>query len=584
MAIITVTNTGAEGIHCMKKYFKISVIFILAFTMLFFSGCGSVKVLFDIGDAELISGEIKQKYKDGIEIVPPEINKDGYALVGWEGNYISPEKNQTITPIWKKIHTVKFELDGGTSNDSVSLTQQIIDGEAAIAPAPEKNGFSFEGWDTDFSSVSEDMTVTAKWKALHKVTFDLNGGATYDTNLLSQLVKDGEAAVLPVVQRKRYNFVKWDKDVSNVKRNTTVKAVWERAKLSVSEIFNVVNPSTVEINTYRLNDIHYSTGSGFFLDKYGDIVTNYHVIENARKIVVKMHDGKEYTVSKVVSYDKEFDIAILHIELDKSKISYLEVSDKKVKVGDPVFAIGSSLGLTGTFSSGIVSQVNRTVSSAPNVKFIQTTTPISSGNSGGPLVDEYGLVIGINSMSYTEGQNLNLAIDISCINNLKKVNLTPEELFQKEGTVKWIPGENVVKETAESIIGQKISLGDTVEGSIVSTKELDTYFVDIPEESGIIAIFVYCESLKDIQNIGFLPILSNVLNIDKSVAYPEEYYQMTAIPSDDGYILVTAIVVDEDIIKDYGYLGFIVGGKTPMIYDTFIYSMTMEEFKNIFTK
>ena len=250
MAIITVTNTGAEGIHCMKKYFKISVIFLLAFTMLFFSGCGSVKVLFDIGDAELISGEIKQKYKDGIEIVPPEINKDGYALVGWEGNYISPEKNQTITPIWKKIHTVNFELDGGTSNDSVSLTQQIIDGEAAIAPAPEKNGFSFEGWDTDFSSVSEDMTVTAKWKALHKVTFDLNGGATYDTNLLSQLVKDGEAAVLPVVQRKRYNFVKWDKDVSNV------KAVWERAKLSVSEIFNVVNPSTVEINTYRLNDIH----------------------------------------------------------------------------------------------------------------------------------------------------------------------------------------------------------------------------------------------------------------------------------------------------------------------------------------
>lgn len=131
--------------------------------MLFFSGCGSVKVLFDIGDAELISGEIKQKYKDGIEIVPPEINKDGYALVGWEGNYISPEKNQTITPIWKKIHTVKFELDGGTSDDSVSLTQQIIDGEAAIAPAPEKNGFSFEGWDTDFSSVSEDMTVTAKY-------------------------------------------------------------------------------------------------------------------------------------------------------------------------------------------------------------------------------------------------------------------------------------------------------------------------------------------------------------------------------------------------------------------------------------
>ena len=56
--------------------------------------------------------------------------------------------------------------------------------------------------------------------------------------------------------------------------------------------------------------------------------------------------------------------------------------------------------------------------------------------------------------------------------------------------------------------------------------------------------------------------MSNVLNIDKSVAYPEEYYQMTAIPSDDGYILVTAIVVDEDIIKDYGYLGFIVGGKT----------------------
>ena len=184
-------------------------------------------------------------------------------------------------------------------------------------------------------------------------------------------------------------------------------------KLSAEEIFNSIAPCTVEINA--LGDTFESTGTGSFIDNDGTVVTNYHVIESCHTINIKTQDGATYKVESVLGFDKDRDLAIIKTNCTNSVP--VELNINKVKTGEKVYTLGSSLGLTGTFSEGIISSASREIE---GLKFIQTTAPISSGNSGGPLVDKYGKVIGITTGAFTEGQNLNLAIPASAINKISK--------------------------------------------------------------------------------------------------------------------------------------------------------------------
>ena len=563
----------------MKKSAKLLCGAILISALLFLVSCGGTRVVFDIGDATLVSGELKQTYKDGVTIVPPEITKEGYVLVGWDGNYENPTEATTVTPVWKKLHTVTFDLDGGTAKDSEALVQSVLDGEAAEAPAVSKEGYAFTGWSRDFSAVTEDLTVTAVWTPVHTVTFDLAGGTQEDDTPLVQTVKDGEAASLPSVSREKYDFVKWDTDVSAVTGDLTVKAVWERKVLSASEIFKEISPGTVEINTYRLNGIHFSTGSGFFISEDGKAVTNYHVIENARKIEVTLSDGTVYEVKEIVSYSKALDVAVLLVDTKGNTVPYLELSDEKPEVGDAAYALGSSLGLTGTFSSGIISYVDRSIEEAPGVSFIQSTAPISQGNSGGPLVDEHGLVIGINSASYTEGQNLNLAIEISQIKGLSEVDLTPEELFQREGTLKWFIGEKPVSETSTSFDGQLLENGDTVSSVISTRDDRDVYFVKLPEqEQAAVMVMVKVDSLDTFEQMYLLPMISRSPDLNTAAAITEEYYQGTVIVDEDGnYYFVLLIYLSPDYTGYGDYIGLAFGADLRVEYDMFVLVMSEEE-------
>lgn len=289
----------------MKKRNRILLLLICTMMLLMLAGCGGTKVVFDIGDATLVSGTLKQTYKDGVVITPPEITKEGYVLAGWDGDYLTPSSATTVKPIWKKIHTVVFSTEEGIAEDSSKLTQQVVDGEAAEAPSVSRDGYELLGWSEDFSAVTGDMTVKAEWIPLYTVIFDVNGGTVEDDTQLIQTVRQGEAAVLPTVSRKHYDFVKWSEDTASVTENITVKAEWKLETLSSTEIFKCINPGTVEINTYRLNGYAWATGSGFFISEDGRVVTNYHVIENAREIVVKTADEKEYNITHVIAYDKE---------------------------------------------------------------------------------------------------------------------------------------------------------------------------------------------------------------------------------------------------------------------------------------
>lgn len=145
----------------------------------------------------------------------------------------------------------------------------------------------------------------------------------------------------------------------------------------------------------------YAVGSGFIVDAAGYIVTNQHVIDNAVRITVKLESGEEFT-AKLIGTDDETDLAVLKIDAGRP-LPFLKFGDSNAaEVGDWVLAIGSPFGLTKTVTAGIISQTRReTPYASAFQKFIQTDAAINRGNSGGPLVNMDGEVIGVNSQIAT---------------------------------------------------------------------------------------------------------------------------------------------------------------------------------------
>jgi putative serine protease PepD len=189
----------------------------------------------------------------------------------------------------------------------------------------------------------------------------------------------------------------------------TTKSTVERKPDSIAGIAARVSPSVVSIEVR--NGRSGGSGSGFFLDSTGHILTNNHVISlaatNGATIKVKLANGKDYD-AKLVGRDISYDLAVIKIAVSDAPALQLGDSDA-VQVGDGVIAIGSPLGLTGTVTSGIVSAKNRPVTSGGGtsessfINAIQTDAAINPGNSGGPLVDLSGAVVGINSAIATTG-------------------------------------------------------------------------------------------------------------------------------------------------------------------------------------
>ncbi len=155
-------------------------------------------------------------------------------------------------------------------------------------------------------------------------------------------------------------------------------------------------------------------GSGVIIDPSGIILTNNHVVQQAGKIVVRLHDGREFE-AKEVKRDPKTDLAIVRIEAKDLKAARLGDSDK-VQVGDWVLALGQPFGLEGTVTAGIISAKGRGLGIAPRENFLQTDAAINPGNSGGPLVNLNGEVIGINTAITTRSggyQGVGFAVPVN---------------------------------------------------------------------------------------------------------------------------------------------------------------------------
>ncbi len=200
--------------------------------------------------------------------------------------------------------------------------------------------------------------------------------------------------------------------------NTSLSSLYEQVKDSVVIIRGVL----VQYDIFRRPHYTQVQGSGFVCNFTGDIViiTNYHVVQDTINVTITFINGNGYAAT-ILGSDPYSDLAVLSIDALQSEYRPLEIADSStLEVGDPVIAVGNPYGLAGSMTTGIASALGRTLTeemsgSYPIADVIQTSAPINSGNSGGPLLNYQGQVIGITTAIVIDSQGLGFAIPSNTI-------------------------------------------------------------------------------------------------------------------------------------------------------------------------
>jgi S1-C subfamily serine protease/Tfp pilus assembly protein PilF len=214
---------------------------------------------------------------------------------------------------------------------------------------------------------------------------------------------------------------------------TSISKEKEKPIESLPSLIKKIKPSVVIIFAYDSKGEFLKLGSGFFISRSGDIITNYHVLQRASSAEVKTADGKTYPITYIVAKDEQSDIIRLSIDIPSQYVYPLSLNKTIPEVGERIIVYGSPLGWENTVSDGIVSATREVTGYG---KLIQITAPISPGSSGSPVLNMQGEVIGIATFQIVEGQNLNFAIPSERIARLnlieEKKTSTSEELFGQE--------------------------------------------------------------------------------------------------------------------------------------------------------
>lgn len=194
-------------------------------------------------------------------------------------------------------------------------------------------------------------------------------------------------------------------------------------ELGPQDIYKIAQAAVVTLRSYNYSGDLFSSGSAFFVDAQGTLVTAYHVIDGAYSLKIETFDNATYPVKNVVAFDADRDIALLRVELP-SENAFLKTRNS-ITPGEVAYSFGSSLGfLDGSFASGVIASGLHEViideSTDESFKEIQYTAPVSSGNSGGPILNANGEAIGIVTWGYTIGDSLNFATHISELGELDR--------------------------------------------------------------------------------------------------------------------------------------------------------------------
>ncbi len=232
---------------------------------------------------------------------------------------------------------------------------------------------------------------------------------------------------------------------------------------SLIEIFEKSEPGVVRVNVQRSETVDGTNGlgSGFVFDKKGHIITNAHVVVDAKKVVVTFLDGRSYN-AEIIGTDEFTDLAVIKVNADLKLLHPLALGDSSnLKVGEPIAAIGNPFGLSGSMTAGIVSQLGRLLPSGSGYSIpdvIQTDAAINPGNSGGPLLNMRSEVVGINTaiQSVTgEFTGVGFAIPSQTI-----AKIVPTLIEKGEYKHPWIgiSGRDIDPDLAK-VLGQKDAVG-----------------------------------------------------------------------------------------------------------------------------
>jgi len=187
--------------------------------------------------------------------------------------------------------------------------------------------------------------------------------------------------------------------------------------VNLVELEKMVRPAVVTIETYDKKGKSLGSSSGFFINKQGHLITNYHVLKGAYRAMVKTFDGKEYSVKLVLAESETTDLIKVSVDIAEQMVKFIEVSQNMPDVGERVILVGSPLGLEQTVSEGVISGIR----DIPTIgKIFQISAPLHPGTSGGPVLNVKGQVIGIITFgTWDAEQNMGFAVCGEQLSTLK---------------------------------------------------------------------------------------------------------------------------------------------------------------------
>lgn len=300
------------------------------------------------------------------------------------------------------------------------------------------------------------------------------------------------------------------------------------AQSTAKEIYQNAKDAMIEIIAIDKAGKPMTIGSGFFISADGYIATNYHVIKGAYSLSVTKYTGEASVASvKVCAYNDGLDIAILKIETTGEK--YLEFATSPVETGDTIYTLGSSYGLTNTFTYGMVSNADRLVNGKQCVQF---TAPISGGNSGGPLLDASGKVIGIVTMQILEAQNINFAVKSATVESIfaQKLDtpLDPSTVYEtnlKENAFHVL--KYYIKNNYTTHVGDLYSIIEYEPETEINYGRKYTYAYDDAADRLYIQIEIILSNMSRLSiTVDFDEDNDGMFAVD---AYDYEYYQSTMV-------------------------------------------------------
>lgn len=279
--------------------------------------------------------------------------------------------------------------------------------------------------------------------------------AAHADEALADLIEEVGSSVVTILAERDSEHVGLNGNQLRVPENTPFEELFRRfgAPQDFSDRFPQSTPRD-------------ALGSGFILEEDGLIVTNHHVIDEAHTITVRLSDGREFN-AEVIGQDPETDLAVLNIRVDEA-LPYVELGNSdNIRVGEDVVAVGNPFGLGGSVTSGIISAKGRNIGSGPYAEFLQTDAAINRGNSGGPLFNMEGEVVGVNSAIFSPTGG-NVGVGFAVTSNI--VDLIVEDL-RDDGSVDrgWL-GVSVQTMTPEiaAAIGRNDSKGALVSAVVSS--------------------------------------------------------------------------------------------------------------------